>query len=55
MNYWSSFNALPTSELAHHPHHSTVDRHVPGCTLKCSCGLWNAQQINAKDKAAEDG
>ena len=33
-------------ELSHHPHHSTEHLHVPGCTLRCSCGLWKSKPLN---------
>lgn len=23
--------------------HNSAHNHIPGCTLKCSCGVWNAQ------------
>lgn len=39
----SQFHFLNPLELAHHPFHSTVNKHYPGCTLKCSCGLLNMQ------------
>jgi hypothetical protein len=32
-------------ELAHHPQHSSEFLHVPGCTLKCSCGLWKGKPL----------
>jgi len=44
-------------ELSHHPYHSTEHEHVPGCTLKCSCGLWKAKPLietNYKQKSQKN-
>lgn len=35
------FNYLNPHDLAHHPFHSTATNHVPGCQVRCSCGLLN--------------